>query len=494
MRAPTAPLPVQRVTTWCLLLLTAAFAPALGSDLPGAKVVTCPAPGAEGDASQYRVEVNGRPVDVYPAKTLYHDKKYYFASFDFSGEVAVRVTSPVSLRNVVIRPASCGIAPSVTSPGLMEFAARRPFKISIERDGENSPLLLFGNSLEKNAPKSGDSKVVYFGPGIHKPGKICLTSNQTLYVAAGAVVKGGVAASGENIQIRGRGIIDGNDYAHGCGPTKFMLHLDKCRNLLIEDVILRGAWLFTVAPCGCDGVTIDNVKICGSRVNNDDGIDPINSSRVTIRNCFLRTDDDCIAIKGLAGYSKKDCEHISVTDCSLWTDRANIFRIGYESEAGAMQDITARNIDVLHCRADSRPPETFWAECVFYLQPSNNMPMRRLRFEDFRINADGSDVFLVKVLPMRCRGWGEVESGRFAGWDYKEPGRCVMDCHFKDLRLEGKPGSRRGLIYVAGADAQHRVEDIAFENVLRFGEATSATSPQVIIGPHTKNIRFLRGL
>jgi len=469
-------------------LLAWTLAPARG------EVVTYPAPPGEATASDYRVEVNGQPVDVYQAKTWRYDKKYYFALFDFSGRVEVRVTSASALEHVEILPESCGIVPKLESARVLTFTARRPLKISIERDGRNSPLLLFGNPLERDVPKPGDPNVVYFGPGVHKPGKIELASNQTLYLAGGAVVKGGVLARGENISIRGRGILDGSDYPHFHGPTVFMIHLEKCKNVAVRDVILRGSWLFTIAPCGCDGVTIENVKICGSRVGNDDGIDVINSSKVTIHDCFLRTDDDCIAVKGIKGYDRKNCERITVTDCSFWTDNANIFRIGYECEAGAMQDITARNIDVLHFDGQ-RPVEHFWADCVFYIQPSDNMPMRRLRFEDFRINAAGGRNVLVKILPMRCMGMDRPDvfgpKGGWVQWQYDQPGRYVRDCTFKDISLAGAAGGRPGEIFVAGADAEHTVENVTFENVTRFGQPTTADSPDVKIGPCASGVRFI---
>ena len=46
-----------------------------------------------------------------------------------------------------------------------------------------------------------------------------VTNDQTLYLAGGAVVKGGVLAQGENIRIVGRGILDGSDYEWRKGPT-----------------------------------------------------------------------------------------------------------------------------------------------------------------------------------------------------------------------------------------------------------------------------------
>jgi polygalacturonase len=151
-----------------------------------------------------------------------------------------------------------------------------------------------------NPPKQGDPSVVYFGPGIHKPTRIDLTAGQTLYIAGRAIVKSAVTSTGDNIRIMGRGILCGNDWPHSKGPTARMVWPADGRNILIEDIVIRGASNWTVAPSRCDRVLVRNLRICGSRCGNDDGIDPCNSSNVTIRNCFIHTDDDGIAIKGTA--------------------------------------------------------------------------------------------------------------------------------------------------------------------------------------------------
>ena len=163
-----------------LFALVATNAPGSSSAFAPAEIVTYPAPDGEALSTDYLVEVNGRPVDVHLARTESHDGKYGFAYFDFSGEVNVRVTSSMSLEKVEILPENSGIMSVLRKAHTLEFTVRHPFKVSIERDGENSPLLLFGNPLEQDPPKAGDSHVVYFGPGIHEPGKISLTDNQTL--------------------------------------------------------------------------------------------------------------------------------------------------------------------------------------------------------------------------------------------------------------------------------------------------------------------------
>ena len=141
--------------------------------------------------------------------------------------------------------------PELISKNKLAFSIDRPFKISVERNGELSPLLLFGNSLETNIPKADDADIIYFGPGVHNPGKIVLKNNQTLYLAGGAVVKGD--GKGDDIRIAGRGIINSTDYPHHQGPTVFMVHFEKCRNVIIKDVILRGSW-------GCALLHADQIR------------------------------------------------------------------------------------------------------------------------------------------------------------------------------------------------------------------------------------------
>jgi len=77
---------------------------------------------------------------------------------------------------------------------------------------------------------------------------------------------------------------------------------------------------------------------------NDDALDLVNTQNATVRNSFFRTQDDSIAIKGLAEMPRP-CENILIEDCEFWTDVANIFRIGYECETAGVRNIRARRLD-----------------------------------------------------------------------------------------------------------------------------------------------------
>ena len=187
-----------------------------------------PSAGGEKLSADYEVWAEEKRVDVYTARVLdppFAGKQsdyggpYSFANFDMSGEVTLRITSPRSLRNTVVRPQSPTVKIKVVDEHTLLLTLDGPRKLSIEPDGKKGPLLLFANPLEKAPPKAKDAGVIYFGPGIHKAGLITVHDNQTLYLAGGAVVHGAIAARGTHIRICGRGILDGSDYSGARGRT-----------------------------------------------------------------------------------------------------------------------------------------------------------------------------------------------------------------------------------------------------------------------------------
>lgn len=442
------------------------------------EVKTYPAPEGEAVVGVYTVTVNGEPIDVYSAMSEYFDGDYYFAAFDFSGKVSIRVESKFPLDRTAILPESFGIAPKTDGDAVL-FEADQPFRISVEPNGRVKPLLLFGNAIETDAPKADDPDVVYFGPGVHRPGKITLGDNQTLYLAGGAVVKGCVLASGENIVVRGRGILAGEESPRFKGPGRFLLDMNSCKNLTVRDIILRNPWSWTAVTSNCDGVTIDHLKICGSRMINDDALDLVNTQNAVIRNCFFRTQDDSIAIKGLAK-GPRPCEKITIENCQFWTDAANIFRIGYECETEGMRAIRANHIDVLHYSKNYRPPTDYWANTIFWLQPNQNMTLEDCRFENVTIHSDGSKIVMLMAKPMRCI-YGEYKE--------PEPGR-LKNCSFKNIRCVGVEGEFDGTLYFLGDSAEHGVCDMVFENISYFGSPVTKDSACVAIGPFVENITF----
>lgn len=454
------------------LLVLAAFIVNIASS--GVEVITYPAPSEEALSDDYQVSVEGQEVDIYTARTLdppFAGKKwdfggpYAFANFDMSGRVVVRIVSKRSLQNVIIRPISKGIQPILEDDHTMTLTLDRPEKLSIEPDGKNGPLLLFANPLEIDAPKPDDPGVIFFGPGLHKPEKIMVRSNQTLYLAGGAVVKAEVSVEGANIRIRGRGILDGSDWEWRKGPVGNLIAIRNSQDVEISGITLRGSSHWTIVPRNCQRVTIRNVKLCNSRVQNDDGINPCNSQDVLITDCFIRSDDDCIALKGLDfSGENSSVEGIVVENSTLWCDRARIFLLGHESRAEFMRNVTLRNLDIVH-----------FSMTPFLFEPGEDMRLENITVENVRIHGEGQRE-LIRLRPVVNQYMRN-----------KVPG-FIRNIQFRNVTLHGKPGEY--LIQLNGPDAEHDVRDVTFEDVSILGSKLTGDSAEVRVGENTRDIRF----
>jgi len=446
----------------------------LGSPWAVGEVVTYSAPDGEELSAEYRVWADGKSVDVYMTRgadpAFVRGQRDYggpcgFASFDVDGPVEVRVTSATrSLRDVVIRPASAGAQMKLPDDRTLIVSLPGPRKISIEPDGKRGPLLLFANPIEKDVPKPDAQRVIYFGPGVHKPGRIDLKSGQTLYLAGGAVVKGGVAVEGSHVRICGRGILDGNDWPHGKGPTPNMIGI-RGTDVELSGITIRGSSRWTVVLRGSRRVTVRNLKICNSRVQNDDGINPCNSQDVRITDCFIRSDDDCIAMKGMDfSAANSNVERVTVENCILWSDRARIFLLGHESRAQRMGDITLRNLDVVH-----------YSMTPFLLEPGEEMLLENVTIEDVRLHGEGQRdlIRLRPVVNMYMRK--------------KVPG-SIRNVRFRNVVVTGSPGSYR--VEIDGPDPQHNVRGVSFDALTILGSPLTAQSPQLQVGENAESIRF----
>ena len=458
---------MRRITKLLFLMVV------LGSAAARAEVVTYPAPTGEVLSADYEVCADAKKVDVYAARVLdppFAGKEwdyggpYSFANFDMAGPTTVRITSKKSLRDTVIRPQSAGVQLNLGQRQRTRRDPGRPAQVEHRaRWQARAACCLFANPIETDAPKPDDANVRYFGPGIHDAGRIDLAAGQTLYLAGGAVVKGAVAAEGDNIRICGRGILDGNDYQWRKGPYGFTLGIHGS-NVEVTGITIRGSSHWTIVPRNSRQVTVRNVKLCNSRVQNDDGINPCNSQDVLITDCFIRTDDDCVAMKGLDARTGNNVEGVTVENCVLWCDRARIFLLGHESRAPEMRNIRLRNLDIIH-----------FTMTAFLLEPGEEMCLQDIVAENIRINGEGQRE-LIRLLPtvnqyMRT----------------KTPG-FIRDVTFRNIEVTGRPGPYR--VQVAGADQQHDVRNVTFDNVLILGNRLKSNSAAVSLGRNIEGVQF----
>ena len=144
---------------------------------------------------------------------------------------------------------------------------------------------------------------------------------------------------------------------------------------------------------GCDSVEVDNVKIIGQWRYNSDGIDVVNSSRVRIRNSFVRSFDDALVVKGmkrnLGEPEPLDIGHLPVEEvlfenCTVWCDWGHAMVIGAETYAPTIRNIVFRDIDVIRT-----------SDVFMDILHGNKAAISDVTFENVRIggrrlkNADG---------------------------------------------------------------------------------------------------------
>jgi len=358
-----------------------------------ADVVTYPAPAGEPESRDYEVQVNGRKAFCYTSFHVVNDEFYRpffpdrkemkikgrpvspmtFCYFDFQGEVEVKVRMLKALEGdgikrtgVVVRPLALGIKPEVRDHEFT-FTATKPGQITIEAGGAwIHPLHIFANPLEVDPPRDGDPGVLYFGPGNHEVGLIRLQSNQTVYIAGGAIVHlradptpeklpkltkmglpmrrrqyGMYGVDAENVTIRGRGIF--------CERRSLMadqtaggIRAQNMRNLRIEGIIMREATGWTVNVVNSKKVHIDNVKVVGHYVGND-GILLGGTSDALVENCFLNNSDDSFEVKCWA-LPMRDVEF---RNCIAWSNSGTCFGLSGECNSD-VDNVAFRNCTVIH--------------------------------------------------------------------------------------------------------------------------------------------------
>ena len=438
---------------------------------------------AQGDkvlSQVYSVYVNGEKVPVFstPMHDYYHqtplkiDSRYSFASFECNGPVKIVIVSNETLTELSIRSVDRKIPVDIDGKKAL-FTLNKNGNFLIERNGNGrkDPLLLFANPPETNVPDINDPDVIYFGAGLHNPGLISLSSNQTLYIDAGAIVTGRVEAKGDNIRICGRGILENTGENKGDEYYRtYLILMDSCRNVTVEGIILnkksRG---WTIVPKKCNGVHIVNVKICGSRSSNDDGIDPVNTQNMRVENCVIRTWDDCLAFKGM-DKNRSNCENITVRHCMMWSDRCCTTLLGDECRADFMKNIVIEECFVPYLSCEGYPKK------FLMMHAGEEMQMQNIRIENIEIGGEGQEK---NFIEMTC------EFNRYS--ETKTAGH-IRNVLLKNINLSGDDGGYN--IVIRGYDQQHTIESVTFENCTINGKLLSQSYPRLQLGKFVKDINF----
>ncbi len=303
----------------------------------------------------------------------------YFALFSIDSPVRIEITPNFAFENAEIHPFSSHIKPEINH-GKITFVMDKPAYLTVEIDGVHKVLHIFGDKPCEYVLQKEKNEVIYYGKGLHDAGIIELHSNQTLFLDEGAVVFGEVyAKDAENIRIVGNGIldnsknkakilyeisVDNNMEAVNNAERTNTIQLEYCKNIEISGITIRDSLLYSVRPICCENLRINQLKIIGNWRYNSDGIDMHNCRDVVISDCFIRTFDDSICIKGFDYLlDEKDMQHggklydifenVHVKNCVIWNDWGIALEIGAETRAKEIRNILFENCDIIHTTACS---------------------------------------------------------------------------------------------------------------------------------------------
>lgn len=208
--------------------------------------------------------------------------------------------------------------------------------------------------------RAGGGQVLVPAGGAYLTGTIILKSRVVLHLENGALLLGSphmadyhpdyphliFVENAEYTGIIGTGTIDGNGPAFW--DEKFepeprpvpWLHFLNCRNLHFDGVSLLHSPAHVLVLTGCDGVTVNSLRIVNHLQSpNTDGIDITDSRNVRISNCYIETGDDAICLKSHNAW----VEHVIAVNNILISDDAAI-KFGTGSHVGVRYCLFSGNV------------------------------------------------------------------------------------------------------------------------------------------------------
>jgi len=411
-----------------------------------------PMPLLPGDelSPDYELLVDGQPVPV-AFGTFNGNRSFHHATFEMAGrsKVCVRFSGDLP-ESIEVVPSRHEIA--LTRRGAtVSFDIDQPHKLVLKAKGKR-PFFIFALPPEADAPDPSDPKVHYFGPGVHEVGHFRPRSGETVYLAPGCVVKGRLHAFEiEDLVIRGRGLWDARGYTSKPEKIHGML-FERSKNIRIEGIQLRtGDWWQTNFLLSSN-IEIEHMMLMSFGLNND-GIDVDGVSDLSVRHSFIGCGDDGFGWHALDAVTlgEPPTRGLLAEDCVIWNEHAgNGLRLGASMETGVFENITFRDIDVLHVQARGH---------AIMMDHSDWAHTRNVVFERFN-NESGKPLMHLSTRKTRYSN----------STGYREERGKISDLYFHQVT------STNPRVSLYGADAAHDIRDLWFINCTLGGELLTSAA------------------
>lgn len=423
-----------------------------------------------GISSLYGVRIDGKEVEVF------QNEFFHFAIpvYEKKGrEREVEVTIPDNVKSVRLRPTSAGIS-FERDGSVLKFHVPAGLRVIVEIDGDLLCPLYVLQSERVEKPE----RVSYeFRKGkVYHIGTLELKTGDVVYIEEGAVVSGMIRSRmADHIRIIGNGILyGGNWHEWNENGAEQMLVTVLGKDIEVRGITLLDGGSWHLVPTACEDVRIEDINILG-KVITGDGIDIVGSRNVTVRNSFVRANDDCISIKAEEFQDPSGCadvRHILVEDCLFWNaEFGNALEIGYETRCDEISDVVFRNCEIVHCEYEGNQ-----SGGVLTIHNADRAFVHDIHYENIRIE-DAQEKFIdIKTLDSK------YSRDRVRG--------MVSDIHFKNIEItEGVfPVS-----IVRGFEMKQelcRPHDFYFENIVIHGKKITGVNEMRMVKELSDGFHF----
>ena len=491
--------------------------------------------------NDYTVKINGSFVQTNTARVsavpfnrrwpghqreISQSEPVQFLSLETDGALNFEVECNFAYEpeNVKIRPRSLRIAPCVKD-GKISFTLEKPAYFTLEVTDRRRALHIFADPIKDYGINPTDSGVIYFGAGEHDAGIIELHSGQTLFIDSGAVVYASVVAKdAKNIKILGRGILDnsknkeeilfeanarGNDTAVLNAVRRHTVQIEYCENVEIDGITMRDSLVYNIRPIGCRNLKIQNVKIIGCWRYNSDGIDMHNCRGVHVSDCFIRTFDDSICVKGFDFYNVDDVmaavreatehgggcydsfEDVLIERIVVFNDWGKCLEIGAETKAERINNIHFKDCDIIHVTGPVLDcMNVDYAEVYDVSFTNINIEADEVVQKELIQSFDGEQYVNTDPEHMPRTISVTVEFHKEYSKGITRRGKN-HDFSFKNIHLYGK---RPPILVFGGHNEEHKSENIVIEDLYHNGRLIKSLDEcDCRIGEFTDNIKLSVG-
>ncbi len=468
---------------------------AMGEDYSSDDLITYIVPEGypqEGDPL-FTVSINGKYTGVYTDINAW-EKLVSFSYFDFTPgkEVEVVITSSKSFTDYEILPKSNNIT-STKEGNSIHFRlndANQTFSIIYDDNYKGNTFHLFANAIDVEAPTESNANLIYFGPGYHdldeNYGGTLVTNNKDIYIAGGAVVNGTIVVNGNGNNVSGHGIFMKTT------PNNLVLIANYARETVLKDFITcshrDGGW--TIGTHEASGVTFQNVKVVSTRYASTDGFDIVNSNNIHLKDVFIRSCDDAIAIKGLIDNIPANCppcENMTFENLQIWNDCNNAMGLGAETRAKYYKDIHFKNIDVIFSYDDLNHHTELDERSVMNIVCLHGTFFEDITWEDVRVNRCER----LACITFKDNFW----FGSIQGDQSTDGG--VNGITYKNVTVESNSGSSIAneiLLNGWAGTPQKVIQNVTFDNVVIEGQRVSNKSDKHIITNNTNTLELVKDL